>query len=285
MSKPCRLPFFGIVEVDGADAAEFLHKQLSNHILDLQHNEACFATYNSARGRVIANMLVVRRQDRFLLLMAADLLESMVKRLRMFVLRSKTVFHTNSVWQVYGLGGAEAGHIDAAALKFAVDETENGLLAVTMAGGNRLLLSQSSLDGADNPAAAEAWHAAEILQGRPWISQPTSESCVAQMLNQHLLGGVHFKKGCYPGQEIIARAQYRGQVRRGMSVSRSGRAVVAGSKVEAGGEDVGIVINNAAYDGAFVQLSVIKFSAADQTLQAGGQTLQPLKLLFDRLES
>ena len=280
MHTLCKLPFFGVAEVSGTDAAEFLHSQLSNHILDLQPGEACFATYNSPRGRVLANMLVLRRADRFLLVMAADLLEATIKRLRMFVLRSKTVFHTDSAWQVYGQSGADTG-ADAAALKFAAEEGDNGLIMLVLAGGNRMVLSPAPLPDADYPAAAEAWQAAEILQGRPWISQPTAESCVAQMLNQHLLGGVHFKKGCYPGQEIIARAQYRGQVRRGMAVCRSAMPVAVGSKVEADGEEVGIVINSAAHDEAFVLLAVIKHGAAGKALQAGGQALQTLKLLFE----
>ena len=280
MHTLCKLPFFGVAEASGADAAEFLHSQLSNHILDLQPGEACFATYNSPRGRVLANMLVLRRADCFLLVMAADLLEATIKRLRMFVLRSKTVFHTDSAWQVYGQSGADTG-ADAAALKFAAEEGDNGLITLVLAGGNRIVLSPAPLPDADHPATAEAWQAAEILQGRPWISQPTVESCVAQMLNQHLLGGVHFKKGCYPGQEIIARAQYRGQVRRGMAVCRSAQPVAVGSKVEADGEEVGIVINSAAHDGDFVLLAVIKHSAAGKALQAGGQALQTLKLLFE----
>ena len=278
MHTLCKLPFFGVAEVSGADAAEFLHSQLSNHILDLQPGEACFATYNSPRGRVLANMLVLHRADRFLLVMAADLLEATIKRLRMFVLRSKTVFHTDSVWQVYGQSGADTD-ADATALKFAAEEGDNGLITLVLASGNRMVLSPSPLPDADRPA--EAWQAAEILQGRPWISQPTVESCVAQMLNQHLLGGVHFKKGCYPGQEIIARAQYRGQVRRGMAVCRSAMPVAVGSKVEADGEEVGIVINSAAHDEAFVLLAVIKHGAAGKALQAGGQALQTLKLLFE----
>lgn len=284
MNTLFHLPFFGVAEVDGPDAADFLHNQLSNHILDLQPGEACFATYNSPRGRVMANMLVVRRANGFLLLMAADLLESTVKRLRMFVLRSKTVFHTDGAWQAYGRSGAAAEGIDPAALKFAAQESADGLIAITLAGGNQIVLSPAPLPDAEQPAAAEAWLAAEILQGRPWIAQATAESCVAQMLNQHLLGAVHFKKGCYPGQEIIARAQYRGQVRRGLALSRSAQAVAPGSKVEAGGEEVGIVINNAAHEGAFVQLLVIKHAAADKPLQAEGQKLETLRLWFETEE-
>ncbi|WP_225747482.1 folate-binding protein YgfZ [Eikenella sp. Marseille-P7795] len=281
MNAPFRLPFFGVVEVDGQDAADFLHNQLSNHILDLQPGEACFATYNSPRGRVLANMLVVRRAEGFLLLMAADLLESTVKRLRMFVLRSKTVFHTDSAWQAYGLSGAAAEGIDPAALKLAAPESAEGLIRITLAGGDQILLSPQPLPDAEQPAAAEAWLAAEILQGRPWIAQATVESCVAQMLNQHRLGAVHFKKGCYPGQEIIARAQYRGQVRRGLALTRSTQAVAIGSKVEAEGEEAGIVINNAAHEGVFVQLAVIKHAAAGKALQAGGQGLETLRLWLE----
>ena len=162
MHTLCKLPFFGVAEVSGADAAEFLHSQLSNHILDLQPGEACFATYNSPRGRVLANMLVLRRADRFLLVMAADLLEATIKRLRMFVLRSKTVFHTDSAWQVYGQSGADTG-ADAAALKFAAEEGDNGLITLTLAGGNRMVLSPAPLPDTDHPAAAEAW----LFRSRP----------------------------------------------------------------------------------------------------------------------
>ena len=154
MHTLCKLPFFGVAEVSGADAAEFLHSQLSNHILDLQPGEACFATYNSPRGRVLANMLVLHRADRFLLVMAADLLEATIKRLRMFVLRSKTVFHTDSVWQVYGQSGADTD-ADATALKFAAEEGDNGLITLVLPSGNRMVLSPSPLPDADRPA--EAW--------------------------------------------------------------------------------------------------------------------------------
>ena len=281
MHTLCKLPFFGVAEVSGADAAEFLHSQLSNHILDLQPGEACFATYNSPRGRVLANMLVLRRADRFLLVMAADLLEATIKRLRMFVLRSKTVFHTDSAWQVYGQSGADTG-ANATALKFVAEEGDNGLITLVLAGGNRILLSSVPLPDADRPAAAKAWQAAEILQGRPWISQPIVESCVAQMLNQHLLGGVHFKKGCYPGQEIIARAQYRGQVKRGLAVLSGGSLEAAGIAVLENGAEAGQIINTALTDTGSLSLAVIKHAAAQAVLtDADGNSLKQEKLFFN----
>ena len=87
-----RLPFFGVVRVSGEDRASFLHGQLSNDINNLASGQACYATYNTPKGRVLANMLVVSRGEDLLLVMAQDLTEAIVKRLRMFVLRAKVVF-------------------------------------------------------------------------------------------------------------------------------------------------------------------------------------------------
>lgn len=87
-----RLPFFSVIRVGGEDRASFLHGQLSNDINHLPVNHACYATYNTPKGRVLANMVVLNRGEDLLLVMAADLAESIVKRLRMFVLRAKVEF-------------------------------------------------------------------------------------------------------------------------------------------------------------------------------------------------
>ena len=87
-----RLPFFGVVRVSGEDRASFLHGQLSNDINHLNENTACYATYNTPKGRVLANMIVLNRGEDLLLIMAQDLTEAIVKRLRMFVLRAKVIF-------------------------------------------------------------------------------------------------------------------------------------------------------------------------------------------------
>lgn len=280
MSALCRLPFFHVLAVEGADAAEFLHGQLSNHIKDLAVGEACFATYNTPKGRVLANMLVWRLENRFLLLMAADLAAPVVKRLRMFVLRSKVVFDEMPGWQAYGQSGLAEPQPAADALKLPFTDAE-GVLSCVLAGGNGVLLSRKNLPAADTAAAESAWFAGEVRAGRPWVSAATSEVAVAQMLNQHRLGGVHFKKGCYPGQEVIARAQYRGQVKRGLAQTRSESAVAAGSKIEAAGEEAGVVINNAADENGFIQLSVIKFAAAGQSLSCEGQALRLERTWFE----
>ena len=202
------LPFFGLIRVSGEDRASFLHGQLSNHIEGLAEGEACYATYNTPKGRVIANMLVFNRGEDLLLLTAADLVEALCKRLRMFVLRAKAVFEPLPGYGAAGRLNEGATALPAAephlSFPFAVSD---GLIECTLPHGGILLAGEKDKLPAYDAEAENAWQLHEIRSGYPWISEATKESCVAQMLNQHTIGGVHFKKGCYPGQEIIARAQ------------------------------------------------------------------------------
>lgn len=255
------LPFFAVVRVSGDDRHDFLHNQLSNDINHLAEGQACYATYNTPKGRVIANMLIKNGGDHLLLVLAADLAETVVKRLKMFVLRAKVQFEILPDWGV-------AGFLPDAAATVYPDEPQ--LLLPQSSDGATLLPHSGSLkiaplaDLPPHQAQAEAaWQAHEIRCGYPWISAATSETCVAQMLNQHRIGGIHFRKGCYPGQEIIARAQYRGQVKRGLAVADSGTPLAAGAAVSAAGAEAGLVINAS----GSLNLLVIKYAAAGQTLQ------------------
>lgn len=276
------LAFFGVLRLTGADAAVFLHRQLSNHIEDLQNNQACAATYNTAKGRVIANVLVLHHNEQFLLIAAADLCETLLKRLKMFVLRSQVQIEAAPDWTVYG--GTWHSNTAADALQYPITAHENGLIVPLSANNALMLQHQNTTNQADSTAQA-TWFVREIHAGRPWVSQATSELCVAQMLNQHQLGAVHFKKGCYPGQEIIARAQYRGQVKRGLVRTSSHEACQLGAIIHSDGEEVGWVINQAAENGHFSQLCVIKHSAAAVPLQANGIALQVAQTWFDNHDS
>ena len=259
------LPFFGLIRVSGEDRASFLHGQLSNHIEGLAEGEACYATYNTPKGRVIANMLVFNRGEDLLLLTAADLVEALCKRLRMFVLRAKAVFEP-----LPGYGAAGRLNEDATALPH----------------GGILLAGEKDKLPAYDAEAENAWQLHEIRSGYPWISEATKESCVAQMLNQHTIGGVHFKKGCYPGQEIIARAQYRGQVKRGLAVLSGSSLEAAGIAVLQDGAEAGIIINTACTAEGSLSLAVIKHSAAAAPLtDADGNPLQQQQLFFDTAEA
>ena len=276
------LPFFGVVRVSGEDRASFLHGQLSNDINHLNENSACYATYNTPKGRVLANMIVLNRGEDLLLIMAQDLTEAIVKRLRMFVLRAKVIFEPLPDFAVAGELDETASPSPAAepALSFPA-QADDGVYTIILPHSGRLKIGEAGLLPEYDAAAENVWNLHEIRSGYAWISTATKETAVAQMLNQHIIGGVHFKKGCYPGQEIIARAQYRGQVKRGLAVLRGDSLEAAGVAVQNGGEEAGQIINTALTDTGSLSLAVIKFSAAHADLtDADGNDLKQETLFF-----
>lgn len=278
-----RLPFFGIVRVSGEDRAAFMHGQLSNAINHLAEGSACYATYNTPKGRVLANMLVLNRGSDLLLVMAADLTEAIVKRLRMFVLRAKVVFEPLPDYAAAAVldENAEAHAAAEPSLSFPATE-ENGVWTVSLPHTGRLQIGAAERLPEHDAAAENAWNLHEIRSGYAWISAATKETAVAQMLNQHIIGGVHFKKGCYPGQEIIARAQYRGQVKRGLAVLSGGSLEAAGIVVLENGAEAGQIINTALTDTGSLSLAVIKHAAAQAVLtDADGNSLKQEKLFFN----
>ena len=277
-----RLPFFGVVRVSGEDRASFLHGQLSNDINHLNENTACYATYNTPKGRVLANMIVLNRGEDLLLIMAQDLTEAIVKRLRMFVLRAKVIFEPLPDFAVTGeLDETASPSPTAEPARSFPAQADDGVYTIILPHSGRLKIGEAGLLPEYDAAAENAWNLHEIRSGYAWISTATKETAVAQMLNQHIIGGVHFKKGCYPGQEIIARAQYRGQVKRGLAVLRGDSLEAAGVAVQNGGEEAGQIINTALTDTGSLSLAVIKFSAAHADLtDADGNALKQETLFF-----
>lgn len=253
------LPFFALIRAVGDDRHSFLHGQFSNDINNLPAGHACYATYNTPKGRVIANLLAYNAGDEILLALAADLAETVLKRLRMFVMRAKVQFEILPDYGVAGLLPDGAAPLFPAEPQHQFPAPEGR--AELPHGGVMQIAPAAELPPYD--AAAETrWQQHEIASGYPWICAATSESCVAQMLNQHTIGGIHFRKGCYPGQEVIARAQYRGQVKRGLAIAENAAPQQAGGKVLNNGEDAGSVLNSA----GSLNLLVIKHSAAGAAL-------------------
>lgn len=276
------LPFFAIVRVSGDDRATFLHGQLSNDIQNLQPGQACYATYNTPKGRVLANMIVLNRGNDILLAMAADVAETIVKKLRMYVLRAKAVFDILPDYAVAAELDGDAQPVIAAepTLAFAA-ENQNNVWQISLPHTGRLKIGAADKLPEHDAAAENAWNLHEIRSGYAWICAATKETTVAQMLNQHIIGGVHFRKGCYPGQEIIARAQYRGQVKRGLAVLSGGSLEAAGVEVRADGAEAGQILNTALTDNGSLSLAVIKFSAAQAALtDADGNALKQEHLFF-----
>lgn len=203
-----KLGRYGLLSVTGADARAFLHAQLTNDIEHLAPERAVLAGWCSAKGRLLATFLVIPAPDGYLLQLARDLAAPVAKRLSMFVLRARAkVADVSDAWAQFGVWDADLAQPDVA---------WNGSRATIRVGERRYLeLVPSSQAGVGN-ADENQWALQEIRAGRPLITAATQDQFVPQMVNLEQLGGVDFKKGCYPGQEIVARAQYRGQVKRRM---------------------------------------------------------------------
>ena len=203
-----RLGRYGLLSVTGADARAFLHAQLTNDIEHLPPDRAALAGWCSAKGRLLATFLVVPSPDGFLLQLARDLAAPVAKRLSMFVLRSKVkVTDASDAWAQYGAWDADLQQADVA---------WSGNRASVRVGERRFLELVPGNEGVEANADESQWALQEIRAGRPLITAATQDQFVPQMVNFEQLGGVDFRKGCYPGQEIVARAQYRGQVKRRM---------------------------------------------------------------------
>ena len=279
------LPYLGVLKVSGDDRASFLHNQLSNDVNNLPASHACYATYNTPKGRVLANMLVLNTGDELWLIMSADLIDAVAKRLRMFVMRSKAVLE--NVSDRLGVASSliptdEDYDLPAEPPLLLNAEFGNGVWQIALPHAGVLCVGELAALPAHNEKAELQWRSHEINHGYPWIRAANSETCVAQMLNQHRLGGVHFRKGCYPGQEIIARAQYRGQVKRGLAVLTATTPEAAGIAVLQGGEEAGVILNSALTPEGSINLAVIKFAAAKAALtDADGNALALQRVFFD----
>lgn len=240
----------GIIGVAGDDAATFLHSQLTNDVERLDTSAARLAGYCSPKGRLLASFLMWRNPETVFLQLSRALQPAIQKRLQMFVLRAKAKLSdqgTNTA--IVGLAGPAAQN--ALAEWFPVLPTEpygkldnaNGTLirAADSAGSARyqwittpeiLIAAWPKLCQHLTPTGPQAWRLSDIRAGVPQITQPTQEQFVPQMVNYELIGGVNFKKGCYPGQEIVARSQYLGKLkRRTMLATIDSDAAKAGDEV------------------------------------------------------
>jgi len=234
------LAHWGVIRAQGADAAAFLHGQLTNDFALLDTSHARLAGYCSAKGRLLASFIGWKRsEDEVLLVCSADLLAPTLKRLSMFVLRAKCkLSDTSAQWRLLGLAGPSATALLSQAAPAAVwSKTEHegaDVIRLPDAAGTTRYLWAAPIEAAPPalPALdADAWRWGEVASGVVTIEAATVDQFVPQMLNYELLGGVDFKKGCYPGQEVVARSQYRGTIKRRTFLFESDGAAVAGQDV------------------------------------------------------
>ena len=231
----------GLIAVAGDDAAKFLHTQLTNDVEHLGATDVRFAGFCTPKGRLQASFLMWRDSDAVYLQLPRAIQAPLQKRLSMFVMRSKAKLADATdaapCATVLGLGGAKAqaalGQIVPTLPATPMSKTDGAfgtVLRLNDAFGAPRYLWLTSSDTAGAVLAAlgttlavggnQAWQLATIHAAEPQVGPATQEQFVPQMINLELLGGVNFKKGCYPGQEIVARTKYLGKIKRRAALAR-----------------------------------------------------------------
>ncbi len=240
----------GLIAATGDDAATFLHNQLTNDVENLGTAEARLAGYCSPKGRLLATFVMWQRDGAIMLQLPRQIQPTVQKRLQMFVLRSKVkLADATAEYALFGLGGQGAAESlkkwfpDLPAAPYTKTDNECGTLIRLPDAFNAprfqwiapgALAEQAWPEIAARlvPAGTGLWRLAEIQAGVPMVTKATQEQFVPQMVNYELIGGVNFKKGCYPGQEIVARSQYLGKLKRRMLLALvDAQDVAAGTEV------------------------------------------------------
>ncbi len=275
----------GVIALHGGDTAGFLQGQLTNDVRNLHGDAAQWNGYCSPKGRLLANFLAWRHGEDYCLQLSRDILPGVLKRLSMFILRADVRARDASdetVRLVVAGGGAAAAV--TAAMGTLPDGAMRSLTAaagqVVRLGDDKFVLSIPPERAAEvwqgvtrtaTPVGASVWDWIRLNAGIPMIVAATQEQFVPQMVNLEVIGGVSFQKGCYPGQEIVARSQYLGKLKRRMFLAHVDAEPVPGDSLystDLEGQASGTVVNVApAPAGGFDLLAVVQVESAN------GQTL------------
>jgi hypothetical protein len=273
---------------EGPDAASFLHGQLSQDVLLLPEGQARHAAYCSVKGRMLADFLMFKAgPEQIVLLLDAEVLPATLKRLSMFVMRAKAKLSDGSApWAVVGGVGASAltafgGTGDQG--EHSVQPGAHGGWVIRLPdvqGAVRSLWvgpreTREALLGSLPALPEGVWPWLEVMSGVARIQLPTVDQFVPQMVNFEVIGGVNFKKGCYPGQEIVARSQYRGTLKRRLHLAHCDALASVGQEVFSAddpGQPAGLVANAAPIPGGqgCSVLMELKLAHADSILSLGG---------------
>lgn len=291
----------GLIHAYGVDAEKFLQGQFSNDLHALASGHGQWSSYSTAKGRMIANFYVQRDGDGFWLSPAADMADIVIARLRKFRMMAKLEIERgepeSALLAVYGSG---AGDLLGHTLGVALGETGNSgvvdddriitrlpwvdaeaFLIILPASRVEALSAELAAAGARS-GSAEDWRLQAIHAGVGMISSATTEKVIPQELNLEALGGINFKKGCYPGQEIVARSHYLGKLKNQTYRVAAPAPLWAGEEIfctSMGAQSIGIVIN-AAPDplGGFAALAVLRAANAGEALMAGAPDGTPLSV-------
>jgi len=279
----CELAQFGLIRFSGAEAQAFLHNQLSCDVAALTSGKSTYGSYCTPKGRVLATFLLWRSGEDFFMQLPSPLREPIQKQLSKYILRSKVrATDASAEWTLLGVSGKDA----AARVQRAVGDVPRSVhdvintqdaMVIRLPGDRYEIVAankspgiiESLSDGAEK-ADPDYWDWLDIRAGIPAVLPDTQEAFVPQMLNLDLIGGVSLTKGCYPGQEIVARMHFRGTLKQRMYLAN-----IAGSdrpqpgenlySSDFGGQSCGRIVNAArSPEGGHDVLAVIQIASAEK---------------------
>lgn len=255
-----------VLEVTGADAMAFLHGQFTNHINQIG-DAFRLAAYCQPQGRILALMRVVKKDDLFYLVIPRDLTAGFIKRLSMFILRSKVSIRLADELAVFGviLQNKQLPDIDHAVIDNdivigRVSNWSNLQRALLVANPEKVLNQMQVTED------SAMWFLSEIETSTPWVFEKTKEAFIPQWINLDLIGGLVFDKGCYPGQEIISRMQHLGKTPRHLALLKSDSKVLVEPKSDVflNGEAVGQAVMSVQLHGKTLVLVSMSDKNSDQ---------------------
>lgn len=284
----CDQSHFGIIAAYGEDAAEFLQTQFTNDINQVDEAHSQLSALCTPKGRMLCNFRIFRREQTYYLVLPYELLEAALSRLRMFVLRSKVTLEDASD-ALMGIGTSGNKMIDllgdiVGSLPENIDESieYSDYTIIRVAGViprfeiygllEAMKKLWQALDVHATPVGADVWELLNIQAGIPVITAGTIDAFVPQMANMQLINGVSFTKGCYPGQEIVARMHYLGKLKRRMyrigfnahDKPETGTPLVTDTSTES--QDIGTLLSTQVnHDGNYEALAVIQVNDAENS--------------------
>lgn len=272
MSGAVRLTDWGLIRATGEDARNFLHGQLTQDITGLGESQARLAGYCTAKGRMQASFIIWAEGPHELwLACSADLLAKVRARLAMFVLRARCKLVEASaeraLWGVAGLPGLPQPWQRVVRDGASWIGLPAALVDATMVPRALVATAPDAAPPASTALDADAWRWLEVASGVPRIVAATAEHFVPQMVNLELTGGVDFKKGCYPGQEVVARSQYRGTLKRRGFVLQGETAMAPSLELFHSGDPdqpAGEVMLAASWQGRHLAFAEMKLAAMTQ---------------------
>jgi folate-binding protein YgfZ len=279
------------IEVTGENAEEFLHGQFTSDINSLNQDNFQFSAWCNAKGQVLTNFFIFRYKTGFLLLVPTNLCEKFISRLKMYILRSDVIVNNKSndlIWIGISLNGSNdlINNIikEIPANEGALINTENYTCLRVFDSKSRFILIGETdaitkiwqqLTASMTPVGTHQWQLLDILAGLPWLNESCIEKFIPQYLNLDILNGVSFEKGCYPGQEVIARLQYRGEIKRRLFLASIQQEIVplvgADLYLSENNRSIGKIINVQTHpELGFVLLAVAEI----ESVKEGNITLQ-----------